>query len=54
MKNSPDRSWIYNTIGIIFNEKKLYDKTIELLQKLIKLRPNFVPAYCNLGVAYSK
>ena len=42
----------YNNLGLVFNEKKLYNKSIPLFEKAISVDPSISQAYNNLGVVY--
>lgn len=42
----------YNNLGLAFNEKKLYNKSIPLFEKAISVDPSLSQAYNNLGVVY--
>ncbi|MBI5574058.1 MAG: DUF2723 domain-containing protein [Elusimicrobia bacterium] len=42
----------YNNLGLVFNEKKLYNKSIPLFEKAISVDPSLSQAYNNLGVVY--
>ncbi|MFA5779766.1 MAG: DUF2723 domain-containing protein [Elusimicrobiota bacterium] len=42
----------YNNLGLVFNEKKLYNKSVPLFEKAISVDPSLSQAYNNLGVVY--
>ena len=42
----------YNNIGLVFNDKKLYNKSIKFFEKAIAIDPELSQAYNNLGVVY--
>jgi len=42
----------YNNLGLVFNEKKLYNKSIPLFEKAIFVDPSLSQAHNNLGVVY--
>jgi len=42
----------YNNLGLVFNEKKLYNKSIPLFEKAISVDPSLSQAHNNLGVVY--
>lgn len=42
----------YNNLGLAFNEKKLYNKSIWFFERAIEIDPALSQAYNNLGVVY--
>lgn len=42
----------YNNLGLVFNEKKIYNKSILFFEKAIVFDPSLSQAYNNLGVVY--
>jgi len=44
---------IYTNIGAVFTKKGLYEKAIDYFETAIKIDPRYMPAYDNIGIAYS-
>ena len=45
---------VYNKRGLIYSEKGNYDLAIQNYDAAIELNPDYVHAYANRGLAYSK
>ncbi|MDB4349809.1 tetratricopeptide repeat protein [Omnitrophica bacterium] len=52
LKYAPESSSSYNNLGIIYGDKKDFEKAIELFKKAIEADPDNTGAYNNLGKVY--
>jgi hypothetical protein len=43
---------VYNNLGATLNDSLRYAEAVEALQDAVRRKPDFVPAYANLGYAY--
>ena len=48
----PDYANAYNNMGLAYENKGNYEKTITYYEKAIELKPDFEFAYTNMGIAY--
>ena len=51
LKIQPDNFFIYNFLGVIFDDRDKPDMAVKYYQKSIDINPNFAEAYNNLGIA---
>jgi len=50
---SPNLAYPYNTLGIIYNDLKMYDQALATILKAIELDSNYAAAVNNSGVIYA-
>ena len=52
-KKYPEEPFIYNLLGVLYAHNQSYEDSIKNYSKALKLKPNYIEAYNNIGVAYT-
>jgi tetratricopeptide (TPR) repeat protein len=54
LARNPGAAMAYNNLGMILNDKKQYEQAVELFQRALLIKPDFLEAHSNLGVSFTE